>query len=317
MTYINDNLFSLDFLNTPKIIDKNFYQNDRTVYLSKNGIKLVPQNTISSFTISFWYDITEEDISSYSYPCLVCLYNESNNHDLCVYAKHDSFSSTNVCFVKYEGRYSHEVLDLALEMNQKYFFTIEYDGINCNLYINGVYIGTFSFSSEKDINYINIGHRRTFDTCYSGYYGNINLVEGTISNGSDTTIYPTQYPIEDIYKYTATLISEENINIELLRKIPVLSINNITRNKISPISGYDKSVAEFTSDTYLTEWEARATVEGQTYGHGIGTLVDSGTTLLANETATVTIDDEELTNGDVEYRISVYGKDANGVWSDE
>ena len=143
------------------------------------------------------------------------------------------------------------------------------------------------------------------------------MVEGTISNRSDTTIYPTQYPIEDIYKYTATLISEENINIELLRKIPVLSINNITRNKISPISGYDRSVAEFTSDTYLTEWEARATVEGQTYGHGIGTLVDSGTTLLANETATVTIDDEELTNGDVEYRISVYGKDANGVWSDE
>ena len=96
-----------------------------------------------------------------------------------------------------------------------------------------------------------------------------------------------------------------------------MSINNFTRNKISSILGFDKSIAEFTSDTDLTEWEARATVEGQIYGHGIGTLVDSGTTLLANETATVTIDDEELTNGDVEYRISVYGKDANGVWSDE
>lgn len=318
MTYLNDNLFSLDFSYTPKIIDNNFYQNDRTVYLSKNGIKLVPQNTISSFTISFWYDITEEDISSYSYPCLVCLYNESNTYNMSLYAKHNSFSSTNLCFVKYEGGYNYKVLNLTLESNKKYFFEIEFDGITCNVYVNGTYIDNFSLNNALDIDYITIGSKHdTVDFCYPSYYGNINLVEGTISNGSDTTVYPTQYPIEDVYKYTTTLISEENINIELLRKIPVLSINNITRKKISTISGYDTSVAEFTSDTYLTEWEARATVEGQTYGHGIGTLVDSGTTLLANETATVTIDDEELTNGDVEYRISVYGKDANGVWSDE
>ena len=318
MTYLNDNLFSLDFSYTPKIIDNNFYQNDRTVYLSKNGIKLVPQNTISSFTISFWYDITEEDISSYNYPCLVCLYNESNTYNMSLYAKHNSFSSTNLCFVKYEGGYNYKVLNLTLESNKKYFFEIEFDGITCNVYVNGTYIDNFSLNNALDIDYITIGSKHdTVDFCYPSYYGNINLVEGTISNGSNTTVYPTQYPIEDVYKYTTTLISEENINIELLRKIPVLSINNITRKKISTISGYDTSVAEFTSDTYLTEWEARATVEGQTYGHGIGTLVDSGTTLLANETATVTIDDEELTNGDVEYRISVYGKDTNGVWSDE
>lgn len=313
MTYLNDNLFSLDFLNTPKIIDKNFYQNDRTIYLSKNSIKLVPQNTISSFSISFWYEVTEEDISSYNYPCLVCLYNESNNYNMCLYAKHNSFSSTNLCFVKYEGGYNYKVLNSTLESNKKYFFEIEFDGITCNVYVNGTYIDNFSLNNALDIVFITIGSKYDGgDKCYPGNYGNINFVNETINK----SIYPTKYPIEDIYKYTATLISEEDINIELIKSLPILSINSITRNKISPISGYDTSVAEFTSDTDLTEWEARATVEGQTYGHGIGTLVDSGTTLLANETASVTIDDEELTNGDVEYRISVYGKDANGEWSD-
>ena len=166
------------------------------------------------------------------------------------------------------------------------------------------------------LDYIIIGSNNTNTMYNKGYIGNISFVNDMISKGQDFSIYPINYPIENIYGYTATLSSPSDIIIELLRKIPVLSINNITRNKISTISGYDTSVAEFTSDTDLTEWEARATVEGQIYGHGIGTLVDSGTTLLANETATVTIDDEELTNGDVEYRISVYGKDANGEWSD-
>lgn len=313
MTYLNDNLFSLDFLKTPKIIDKNFYQNDRTIYLSKNSIKLVPQNTISSFSISFWYEVTEEDISSYNYPCLVCLYNESNNYNMCLYAKHNSFSSTNLCFVKYEGGYNYKVLNSTLESNKKYFFEIEFDGITCNVYVNGTYIDNFSLNNALDIVFITIGSKYDGgDKCYPGNYGNINFVNETINK----SIYPTKYPIEDIYKYTATLISEEDINIELIKSLPILSINSITRNKISPISGYDTSVAEFTSDTDLTEWEARATVEGQAYGHGIGILVDGGTNLSANETASVTIDDEELTNGDVEYRISVYGKDANGEWSD-
>lgn len=313
MTYLNDNLFSLDFLNTPKIIDKNFYQNDRTIYLSKNSIKLVPQNTISSFSISFWYEVTEEDISSYNYPCLVCLYNESNNYNMCLYAKHNSFSSTNLCFVKYEGGYNYKVLNSTLESNKKYFFEIEFDGITCNVYVNGTYIDNFSLNNALDIVFITIGSKYDGgDKCYPGNYGNINFVNETINK----SIYPTKYPIEDIYKYTATLISEEDINIELIKSLPILFINSITRNKISPISGYDTSVAEFTSDTDLTEWEARATVEGQAYGHGIGILVDGSTNLSANETASVTIDDEELTNGDVEYRISVYGKDANGEWSD-
>ena len=313
ITYMNNNLLTLEILGTINVVEDYFYLNNKSIHITKNGLKLTAKNNTSNFTISFWYEIIEEDISSYSYPCLICLYNESNNHNMCLYAKHNSFSSTNLCFVKYEGGYNDKVLNFTLENNKKYFFEIEFDGITCNAYVNGTYIDNFSLTNALDIDFITIGSKNFGDICYPGNYGNINFVNETINK----SIYPTKYPIEDIYKYTATLISEEDINIELIKSLPILSINSITRNKISPISGYDTSVAEFTSDTDLTEWEARATVEGQTYGHGIGTLVDSGTTLLANETATVTIDDEELTNGDVEYRISVYGKDANGVWSDE
>ena len=316
--YINNNLLKFEVLGTVKHINGKFYPNDRSLYVDFKGIKLTPNISTESFTISFWYEPTLIANKTYTDECtLIYAKGKDINSNTCAISM--SSNIYNITLVKYENnstntKYAYQ----TFEIGNKYYISFESDGLNYYLYINGELVLSYELSNRMSLDYIIIGSNNSKVMYNKGYIGNINFVNDVISKGQDFSIYPINYPIENIYGYTATLSSPNDIIIELLGKIiPVLSINNITRNKISSISGYDVSVAEFTSDTDLIEWEARATVEGQTYGHGIGTLVDSGTTLLANETATVTIDDEELTNGDVEYRISVYGKDANGVWSDE
>lgn len=97
---------------------------------------------------------------------------------------------------------------------------------------------------------------------------------------------------------------------------PVITIQSQDKNKISSVSGYDRCAVSFTADQALSYWEARATISGVTPAHGVGLLVESGT-LGSGETGYVYVDDEELTNGDVEYTVTIFGQNADGVWSDE
>ena len=96
---------------------------------------------------------------------------------------------------------------------------------------------------------------------------------------------------------------------------PVITILSQDVTKISGVTGYDRCTVTFTSDQALTYWEARATTT-QTPGHGVGLLVESGT-LAKGATGYVYVDNEELTNGDLNYRISIYGRNSDGIWSDE
>lgn len=97
---------------------------------------------------------------------------------------------------------------------------------------------------------------------------------------------------------------------------PVITVQSQDKNKISSVSGYDRCTVVFVADQDLSYWEARATTSSQTPGHGIGLLVESGS-LSENETGYVYVDDEELTNGDLEYTITIFGQNSSGVWSDE
>ena len=97
---------------------------------------------------------------------------------------------------------------------------------------------------------------------------------------------------------------------------PVITVGTPSRTRISDETGYDQSVCTFTSDLDLQAWEARATKAGVTPARGVGLLVESGTSLRAGVSATVYVDDEELTNGDGEYTITVYGQSTAGVWSE-
>ena len=96
---------------------------------------------------------------------------------------------------------------------------------------------------------------------------------------------------------------------------PVITIVSQDVTKISGVSGYDRCTVTFTSDQALSYWEARATTT-QTPGHGVGLLVESGT-LSEGATGYVYVDNEELTNGDLNYRIDIYGQNVDGVWSDD
>ena len=97
---------------------------------------------------------------------------------------------------------------------------------------------------------------------------------------------------------------------------PKITVGTPSRSIISALSGYDQCVCTFTSDMALQAWEARATKSGTTPARGVGLLVESGGTLAANTPGTIYVDNEELTNGDGEYTITVYGQSVGGVWSE-
>lgn len=96
---------------------------------------------------------------------------------------------------------------------------------------------------------------------------------------------------------------------------PVITIVSQDVTKISGVSGHDRCTVSFKADQELTYWEARATTT-QTPGHGVGLLIESGT-LAKGATGYVYVDNEELTNGDLNYRITIYGRNSDGIWSDE
>lgn len=97
---------------------------------------------------------------------------------------------------------------------------------------------------------------------------------------------------------------------------PVVNILSQDVTKISSVSSKDRCTVSFNSNVELSYWEARATTPSQTPSHGVGLLVESGS--LANgATGYVYVDDEELTNGDLNYTVTIYGQNTDGVWSDE
>lgn len=99
-------------------------------------------------------------------------------------------------------------------------------------------------------------------------------------------------------------------------KPPVITVQSQDKRKISGASGYGRCTVAFTADQALSCWEARATKMDVTPGQGIGLMVESGGALDAGQIGEIFVDCEELTQGDGEYRISVYGKSTGGVWSE-
>lgn len=109
--------------------------------------------------------------------------------------------------------------------------------------------------------------------------------------------------------------AEIEVTYEVPAVAPVITVGTPSRTIISDESGYDQCVCTFRSDIDLQAWEARATKSGTTPARGVGLLVESGNALAANTDATIYVDNEELTNGDGEYTITVYGQSTGGVWS--
>lgn len=106
-------------------------------------------------------------------------------------------------------------------------------------------------------------------------------------------------------------VSDVHLDIEVA-SAPVINITNISRTTISDEAGANECIVTFESDQALTYWEVRADGNGT---HGSGLLVEQGTTLAANTPMTASIVHTELTNGDKEYPIHVFGQTAGGEWN--
>ena len=130
-----------------------------------------------------------------------------------------------------------------------------------------------------------------------------------VSGGNYTDNHVTTTSIED------STLPAMFLFVEATDAPPTITVGTPSRTIISDESGFDQCVCTFQADMDLQAWEARATKSGTTPARGVGLLVESGTTLNAGTNATIYVDNEELTNGDGEYTISVYGQSTGGVWS--
>lgn len=133
------------------------------------------------------------------------------------------------------------------------------------------------------------------------YYLNWNNGNATDSHVDTTSIEDSNIPLVYIW------VESDGV--------PVITVGTPSQTAISAVTGHDQCVCTFTSDLALQQWEARATKAGTTPARGVGLLVESGTTLAAGATATIYVENEELTQGDGEYTITVYGQSTDGVWS--
>jgi hypothetical protein len=93
--------------------------------------------------------------------------------------------------------------------------------------------------------------------------------------------------------------------------IPILEIKFYSASKISDEVGHTSCQVSFQASAPLLEWEARAGGSG----HGTGLLVGDGGNEDPNTDVLFDVDFDELTQGDGDYIIYVYGKDINGNWT--
>lgn len=97
---------------------------------------------------------------------------------------------------------------------------------------------------------------------------------------------------------------------------PQLTFSITGGNKISSITGYDHISISFSSDIKYQTFECRATKIGQPYGRGVGKLISSFSTTPAGVQRTFEIYNNDLINGEGEYRISLYAQGEDGSWND-
>lgn len=100
-----------------------------------------------------------------------------------------------------------------------------------------------------------------------------------------------------------------------LAEAPIVTIDSIDKYRISRVLGINECICKFHCNIDVTEWEARATRDGESSGRGIGLLVESGTNIKAGEIGIISVLDTELLNGDGNYLIRIYAKSTDGVWS--
>lgn len=148
----------------------------------------------------------------------------------------------------------------------------------------------------------------------SVYSGTTITLSSTLDNGYTLAAYTVNGTT--ITGNTFTVSANSVVSANLNRTTPTVTLGTPTRTIISDENGYTQCVCTFTCDLNCAYWEARAVYNGGATTRGSGTLVESGTNLTANTSASIIVDYSELTNGDGTYKITIYAHATNGMWSD-
>lgn len=133
-------------------------------------------------------------------------------------------------------------------------------------------------------------------------------------NDFNVLFYSTHDTISVAYYYLYDLYATISYTVTVVP--PTMSLGTPTLTKISDEIGHSQCICSFASDQDLDYWEARAVPHGGSTDRGQGTIVESGNTLSAGVTASIIVDYNELTGGDGQYEITIYGHCINGYWSD-
>jgi hypothetical protein len=93
--------------------------------------------------------------------------------------------------------------------------------------------------------------------------------------------------------------------------IPIVYLQSESKIVISDETGFTTSVVTFIVNKDCDQWEARADGNGNP---GVGLLVGSGSSIIANVEVSFNVDYNELTNGDKIYSVDVLAHNSVG-WS--
>lgn len=170
-----------------------------------------------------------------------------------------------------------------------------------------------------------------FTGVFNCYYTYANAVRFTV-NGGDTYKKTTSITVDFGTSLTNSIVCEAwgssfaavgdvwltNGLFTITYRIaeaPIVTIDSIDKYRISRVLGINECICRFHCNIDVTEWEARATRDGESSGRGIGLLVEGGTDLKTGSTGVVSVLDSELSKGDGDYLIRIYAKSNDGVWS--
>ena len=298
-----------------------------SLYFDQSSYLKLDLNSNDAYTIEFWAYIVGSNTSGW-YPTLFSSDSLSNSGGTYMHIDDGGYSTYPVyrsnaasSSAGNNGGYGSTVIT----RNTWHHIALCVSGSSHYFFLDGELQYTVTQSSRNDYSIWYIGGLRgssgmVSDCYFNGYIDEI-LISSICKWTSDFTVPIQKYSSESTvyYTYTYNNITSNSTVYALFGakevKIPIITIGTPTKSKISDESGWDECLCTFTSDVDLSQWEARATFGGVTPAQGVGLLVESGSSLSANTEATISVLDTELTSGEGEYTISIYGKSTDGVWS--
>lgn len=301
---------------------------NNSLYFDQSSYLILDLGDATAYTIEFWAYVQGDNTSGW-YPTIFSSESSTNAGGTYMHVDDGSYGTYPVCRANASGSASNNggYGSTVITRNDWHHIALCIDGSSHYFFLDGELQYTVTQSSPNDYTKWYLGGLKGSSGMVGGCYYLGYIDELLISSvckwtsNFDVPTLPYSNESNTYYTYLKDNI-DSNLTVYALFYLlnsnpPIITIGTPDKTRISDEAGYNECICIFTADQDLTEWEARATLDGTTPARGVGLLVESGTNLLSGIYGTISVLDSELTNGDGEYTISVYGKNSSGVWSDE